>query len=118
MRPARHSKPQSLRPATPCTNNVTPLASSGEPSDWEPFTIWFENDKWQAIRDERAISAADIWTWCCRKPLAYEVYTKAIEGGGRDDEPDAPAIGPTLPVDQFKTLQVEFETENVELSAN
>jgi hypothetical protein len=78
---------------------------------WEPVAIWFEDGEWHAMRGERAISAADIWTWCCRNPITYEAYTKAIEGGGWDDEPEAPTIGHNLPADPFEALQVEFEAE-------
>jgi hypothetical protein len=84
---------------------------------WEPVAIWFEDGEWHAMRGERAISAADIWTWCCRNPITYEAYTKAIEGGGWDDEPDAPAIGHNLPADPFEALQVEFEAEKEQVSA-
>ncbi|WP_029620212.1 hypothetical protein [Pseudorhizobium marinum] len=84
---------------------------------WEPVAIWFEDGEWHAMRGERAISAADIWTWCCRNPITYEAYTKAIEGGGWDDEPEAPAIGHNLPADPFEALQIEFEAEKEQVSA-
>lgn len=84
---------------------------------WEPVAIWFEDGKWHAMRGERAIDAADIWTWCCRNPISYEAYTKAIEGGGWDDEPEAPAIGHNLPADPFEALQVEFEAEKEQVDA-
>ena len=83
---------------------------------WEPVAIWFEDGEWHAMRGERAINAADIWTWCCRNPITYEAYTKAIEGGGWDDEPEAPAIGHNLPADPFEALKLEFAGEQ-ELAA-
>lgn len=84
---------------------------------WEPVAIWFENGEWHAMRGERTIDAAAIWTFCCRNPISYEAYTKAIEGGGWDDEPEAPAIGHNLPTDPFEALQVEFEAEKEQVDA-
>ena len=84
---------------------------------WEPVAIWFEDGKWNAMRGERAIDAAEIWTFCCRNPISYEAYTKAIEGGGWDDEPEAPAIGHNLPTDPFEALQVEFAAEKEQAEA-
>lgn len=84
---------------------------------WEPVAIWSEDGKWYAMRGEHQIDASDIWTWCCRNPISYEAYTKAIEGGGWDDEPDAPAIGHNLPTDPFEALQVEFAAEKEQAEA-
>ncbi|TCV66318.1 hypothetical protein [Neorhizobium sp. S3-V5DH] len=84
---------------------------------WEPVAIWFENGEWHAMRGERAINAAEIWTFCCRNPISYEAYNKAIDGGGWDDEPEAPAIGHNLPSDPFEALQVEFEAEKEQVAA-
>ncbi len=84
---------------------------------WEPVAIWFEDGKWHAMRGERQVDASDIWTWCCRSPITYEAYTKAIEGAGWDDEPEAPAIGHNLPTDPFEALQVEFAAEREQAEA-
>ncbi|MCM2294778.1 hypothetical protein NAC44_20845 [Allorhizobium sp. BGMRC 0089] len=84
---------------------------------WEPVAIWLEDGKWYAMRGDRQVDAADIWTWCCRNPISYEAYTKAIEGGGWDDEPEAPAIGHNLPSDPFEALQVEFASEKEQAEA-
>jgi hypothetical protein len=84
---------------------------------WEPVAIWFENGEWHAMRGERAINAAEIWTFCCRNPISYEAYNKAIDGGGWDDEPEAPAIGHNLPSDPFEALQVEFAAEKEQAEA-
>ncbi|MCS0459497.1 hypothetical protein [Rhizobium favelukesii] len=84
---------------------------------WEPVAIWFEDGKWYAMRGDHQIDASDIWTWCCRNPITYEAYTKAIEGGGWDDEPEAPSIGHNLPSDPFEALQVEFEAEKEQVDA-
>lgn len=84
---------------------------------WEPVAIWFEDSKWNAMRGERAVDAAEIWTWCCRNPITYEAYTKAIEGGGWDDEPEAPKIGHNLPEDPYEALQVEFAAEKEQAEA-
>ncbi|MGR9253253.1 hypothetical protein [Rhizobium leguminosarum] len=84
---------------------------------WEPVAIWFEDGKWHAMRGDRQVDASDIWTWCCRNPITYEAYTKAIEGAGWDDEPEAPAIGHNLPSDPFEALQVEFAAEREQVEA-
>ncbi|TBB27298.1 hypothetical protein ELH48_09115 [Rhizobium ruizarguesonis] len=84
---------------------------------WEPVAIWFEDGKWHAMRADRQVDASDIWTWCCRNPITYEAYTKAIEGAGWDDEPEAPAIGHNLPSDPFEALQVEFAAEREQAEA-
>lgn len=84
---------------------------------WEPVAIWFEDGKWHAMRGDHQVDASDIWTWCCRNPISYEAYTKAIEGAGWDDEPEAPAIGHNLPIDPFEALQVEFAAEREQAEA-
>jgi len=84
---------------------------------WEPVAIWFEDGKWHAMRGDRQVDASDIWTWCCRNPITYEAYNKAIEGAGWDDEPEAPAIGHNLPTDPFEALQVEFAAEREQAEA-
>lgn len=79
---------------------------------WEPVAIWFEDGKWQAMRGDRAVDASEIWTFCCRNPISHEAYTKAIEGGGWDDEPEAVrGIGDNLPDDPFEALKLEFAGE-------
>ncbi|TBE49167.1 hypothetical protein ELH06_08330 [Rhizobium ruizarguesonis] len=84
---------------------------------WEPVAIWFEDGKWHAMRGDRQVDASDIWTWCCRNPITYEAYTKAIEGAGWDDEPEAPKMGHNLPSDPFEALQVEFAAEREQAEA-
>jgi hypothetical protein len=79
---------------------------------WEPVAIWFEDGKWNAMRGERAVDASEIWTFCCRNPISYEAYTKAIEGGGWDDEPEqVRGMGDNLPTDPFEALKLEFAGE-------
>jgi hypothetical protein len=84
---------------------------------WEPVAIWFEGGAWNALRGDRKVNADDIWTFCCRNPITYEAYTKAIEGGGWDDEPEAPAIGHNLPSDPFEALTTEFAAEKEQAEA-
>lgn len=84
---------------------------------WEPVAIWFEDGKWHAMRGDHQVDASDVWTWCCRNPISYEAYTKAIEGAGWDDEPETPAIGHNLPTDPFEALQVEFAAEREQAEA-
>ncbi|MGO7044351.1 hypothetical protein ACCT07_02765 [Rhizobium johnstonii] len=86
---------------------------------WEPVAIWFEDGKWHAMRGDRQVDASDIWTWCCRNPITYEAYTKAIEGAGWDDEPEAPKMGHNLPADlsPFEALELEFASEKEQAEA-
>ncbi|MGZ2484332.1 hypothetical protein ACVITL_002855 [Rhizobium pisi] len=84
---------------------------------WEPVAIWSEDGKWHALRGDRQVDASEIWSWCCRNPITYEAYTKATEGGGWEDEPEAPAIGHNLPSDPFEALQVEFAAEREQAEA-
>ncbi|WEA24065.1 hypothetical protein [Rhizobium binxianense] len=84
---------------------------------WEPVAIWFEDGKWHAMRADRQVDASEIWTWACRHPITYEAYTKAIEGAGWDDEPEAPAIGHNLPSDPFEALKIEFAAEREQAEA-
>lgn len=84
---------------------------------WEPVAIWFEQDRWWALRGEREVDASEIWTWCCRNPISYEAYNKAIEGAGWDDEPDAPTIGHNLPADPFEALKLEYQSEKEQAEA-
>ncbi|OCJ05281.1 hypothetical protein A6U87_14855 [Rhizobium sp. AC44/96] len=85
---------------------------------WEPVAIWFEDGKWHAMRGERQIDASDIWTWCCRNPITYEAYTKAIEGGGWDDEPET-TFGDNKPtdLDPYQALLHEFAAEKEQAEA-
>lgn len=79
---------------------------------WEPVAIWSEDGKWYAMRGEHQIDASDIWTWCCRNPISYEAYVKALEGGGWDDEPEpVRGMGDNLPSDPFEALKLEFAGE-------
>lgn len=80
---------------------------------WEPVALWFEDDKWYAMRGERQVDPNDIWTWCCRNPITYGAYIKAVEGGGWDDEPEAPQMGHNLPADlsPYDSLRLEFASE-------
>lgn len=79
---------------------------------WEPVAIWFEDGKWNAMRGDRTTDASEIWTFCCRNPITHEAYTKAIEGGGWDDEPEqVRGMGDNLPSDPFEALKLEFAGE-------
>ncbi|KQV28139.1 hypothetical protein ASC97_07265 [Rhizobium sp. Root1203] len=85
---------------------------------WEPVAIWFEDGNWFAMRGDHTIDASDIWTWCCRNPITHEAYTMAIEGGGWDDEPEAP-IGHNRPtdLDPYQALLHEFASEKEQAEA-
>lgn len=61
---------------------------------WEPVAIFYpeDSDSIVAYRNGKEVRADDIWLWCCRHPISFEAYEKAMAGGGFDDEP-APARG-------------------------
>jgi hypothetical protein len=81
-------------------------------SPWEPVAIWQDEDSgtWLAYRDGKDVRAEDIWTWCCRNPISFEAYEKAMAGGGFDDEPkQAPGIGDNSgEADPFDALRIEY----------
>lgn len=81
-------------------------------SPWEPVAIWQDEDSgaWLAYRDGKEVRAEDIWTWCCRNPISFEAYEKAVAGGGFDDEPKtAPGIGDNSgEADPFDALRIEY----------
>jgi hypothetical protein len=85
---------------------------------WEPVAIWFEDGQWLAMRGEHQVDASDIWNFACRNPITYEAYTKAIEGGGWDDEPEA-SIGHNQPadLDPYEALVHEFASEKEQAEA-
>jgi hypothetical protein len=78
---------------------------------WEAVAIWFDDDKWNAMRGERVVDAIDIWGFCRVHPITYEAYTKAIDGAGWDDEPPVAPVGHNLPDDPFEALKLEYESE-------
>jgi hypothetical protein len=55
-------------------------ASRGGP--WLPVAIWQDSDgQLKALRDGREADPQDLWTWCCRNPVPYEVYRGVAEEG-------------------------------------
>lgn len=80
----------------------------GEP--WEPVAIFFPDgsDQVVAYRNGKEIDADGIWTWCCRNPITYDAYDKAMDGGGFDDEPPAPIGDNSGDADPFDALRIEY----------
>lgn len=83
---------------------------------WIPAAIWADDDgEWRGLLGEDiAVDPTDIWTWVCRYPIAYAVYTKARTEGGFIDEPpviQSPEyLGPHDEIDAIRTeLQSEIE---------
>lgn len=87
---------------------------------WEPVAIYYPegSDEIVAYRNGREVDAAGIWTWCCRNPISYDAYEKAMAGGGFDDEPaPSPGIGDNSgEADPFDALRIEYlgEKETIE----
>lgn len=79
---------------------------------WEPVAIFYpeDSDSIVAYRNGKEVRADDIWLWCCRHPISFEAYEKAMAGGGFDDEP-APARGigdNSGEADPFDALTIEY----------
>ncbi len=53
--------------------------------------LWRENGVMRALKQGRPADAGALWTWCCRHPIAYELYVAVAERG--EPWPDAiPAL--------------------------
>lgn len=52
---------------------------------WQPIVLWQDGDQWFALKgiepDRKAINAVDIWTWCARYPISFDVYEAVAERG-------------------------------------
>lgn len=79
---------------------------------WEPIAIFYPEDSDQivAYRNGKEVPADQIWTWCCRNPISFEAYEKAMAGGGFDDEPvKARGIGDNSgEADPYDALKIEY----------
>lgn len=80
---------------------------------WEPVAIFYPegSDQMVAYRDNREVADINaLWIWCCRNPIEYDAYQKAVDGGGWDDEPaTAPGIGDNSgDADPFDALRIEY----------
>ncbi|MCP8895310.1 hypothetical protein KYK29_10220 [Shinella daejeonensis] len=62
---------------------------------WEPVALWRGDDgEWLGRRGDKMVDdVGDLWNFCRTHPVTVEAWEKAINGGGWDDEPPAPAIG-------------------------
>ena len=83
---------------------------------WEPVAIFYPEGADQLVayrngKEVRDISA--LWVWCCRYPISYEAYEKAMAGSGFDDEPPAPAtVGHNSgDADPFEAIKIELAGE-------
>lgn len=81
-------------------------------SPWEPVGIYpDESGVVTGWRGEKAVTDIPaLFTWCCRNPISFEAYEKAMAGGGFDDEPArAPGIGDNSgEADPFDALRIEY----------
>lgn len=53
----------------------------------------------------------DLWHRCCRYPISYLAYKRAVDGQGFADEPPTVIIGHNLSDDVAEQLRLEFEAE-------
>jgi len=81
---------------------------------WEPVAIFYPEDSDELVGYRNGREVNDIyalWTWCCRNPITYEAYDKAVHGGGFDDEPKAavaPAGHNSADADPMEALRIEY----------
>jgi len=86
--------------------------SKGKP--WEPVAIFYPegSDELVGYRNGREVNDIyALWTWCCRNPITYDAYDKALHGGGFDDEPKAavaPAGHNSADADPMEALRIEY----------
>jgi len=82
---------------------------------WEPVGIYPDDDG--VVVGFRSglqvLDLNDLFLWCCRYPISYEAYVKALEGGGFDDEPaPAPTIGHNSgDAEPFDAIKIELAGE-------
>lgn len=81
--------------------------------EWEPVAIFFieGTETLAAYRNGKEVSDINsLWTWCCRNPIGYDAYEKAITGSGFADEPTAaPGIGDNSGIaDPADALRIEY----------
>lgn len=87
--------------------------------NWEPVCIIPDEEGRNELFAERngkpwpRNRMSDLWLWCCRNPIEYEDYQRALDGGGWADEPDLPiGTGAKDEIgDPLDALVVEFDSE-------
>jgi hypothetical protein len=55
----------------------------------DPVAIWWLGGAMVATRAGRAVDAAEIWTWACRKPISHDLFTTVTAGGQWPEKIDA-----------------------------
>ncbi|WP_457663660.1 hypothetical protein [Sinorhizobium medicae] len=81
---------------------------------WVPVGIYpDDNGVVVAFRDGKPVEdIPELFLWCCRNPISYEAYMKALEGGGFDDEPALATIGDNSgSEDPFEAIMQELAGE-------
>ena len=84
---------------------------------WEAVGIYPDPDRGNQLyaeRDGKAVPTnkqEDLWVWCCRNPISFEAYERALSGGGWEDEPPpSPGMGDRREAaDPLDALQIEFD---------
>lgn len=81
---------------------------------WSPVAIWREGDALICLDGGQPKEATEVWTWCCRTPITYELYEAVTDRGeGWPDLP--PAAGHNLGLTPFETLANELAGEKAEI---
>lgn len=83
---------------------------------WEPVAIFYPDGSNQIVgyRNGRVVRDLEaLWVGCCRNPISYGAYQKAMAGDGFDDEPPAiPTIGDNSgDADPFEAIRIEMAGE-------
>lgn len=87
----------------------------------EPVGIYEVDGVTIGVRSGKPVNGElfDIFTRCCRHPVEYKAYQKALDGGGWDDEPapmghNSQAFGED--VDDFDRLDAEYQAALEEIN--
>lgn len=81
--------------------------------DYRRVAIYLHDGRVVAERDGRLVDEHDVgelWIWCARFPITWEVFDQVTQTGHwPDDPPDAPGIGDNINVaDPHDALMIEF----------
>lgn len=108
--------PLLIHPSEPHCGYYRVLPKGG---NWEPVGIYPAEEgsnQLNVVRNDRPVAfdrVEDTWVWCCRSPVSFEEYDRALNGGGWEDEqPKAAGTGATKEVaDPIDALQIEYDAE-------
>lgn len=79
--------------------------------DWEPVAIFYNEGELVGLLNGRTVNEVErLWVFCCRHPITYKAYKRAMAGDGWADEPPKPDIGHNIDSDDpFATIKAELK---------